>query len=78
VSIPSCAFPFNAKSPDVPGDADIAMAASDVSPSFRNEGKEQDRQQNVMAGLVPAIHALATKKDVDARHKAGHDEQERS
>jgi hypothetical protein len=27
-----------------------------------------------MAGLVPAIHAFATrKKDVDARHKAGHD-----
>ncbi len=28
----------------------------------------------VMAGLVPAIHVLAEKKeDVDARHKAGHD-----
>ena len=29
----------------------------------------------VMAGLVPAIHVLlvATIKDVDARHKAGHD-----
>jgi hypothetical protein len=30
-----------------------------------------------MAGLVPAIHVLfdaPTKKDVDARHKAGHDE----
>jgi hypothetical protein len=28
-----------------------------------------------MAGLVPAIHVLgiARKKDVDARHKAGHD-----
>jgi hypothetical protein len=26
-----------------------------------------------MAGLVPAIHALATKEGVDARHKAGHD-----
>jgi hypothetical protein len=28
-----------------------------------------------MAGLVPAIHVLVcdTKKDVDARHKAGHD-----
>jgi hypothetical protein len=29
-----------------------------------------------MAGLVPAIHVLAGsigKKDVDARHKAGHD-----
>jgi len=29
-----------------------------------------------MAGLVPAIHAFTRvfKKDVDARHKAGHDE----
>jgi hypothetical protein len=31
-----------------------------------------------MAGLVPAIHVFlasgAQKKDVDARHKAGHDE----
>jgi hypothetical protein len=28
----------------------------------------------VMAGLVPAIHALLRrKKDVDARHKAGDD-----
>jgi hypothetical protein len=27
-----------------------------------------------MAGLVPAIHVLlASKKGVDARHKAGHD-----
>jgi hypothetical protein len=31
---------------------------------------------SVMAGLVPAIHVLlaAAPKDVDARHKAGHDE----
>jgi hypothetical protein len=31
----------------------------------------------VMAGLVPAIHVLQLKesKNVDARHKAGHDEQ---
>jgi hypothetical protein len=29
----------------------------------------------VMAGLVPAIHVFAAEtKDVDARHKAGHDE----
>ena len=27
----------------------------------------------VMAGLVPAIHAFLCSKDVDARHKAGHD-----
>jgi hypothetical protein len=31
---------------------------------------------SVMAGLVPAIHvfAAALSQDVDARHKAGHDE----
>jgi hypothetical protein len=31
-----------------------------------------------MAGLVPAIHVFVTsiKEDVDARHKAGHDEWE--
>jgi hypothetical protein len=30
-----------------------------------------------MAGLVPAIHVLlAAKKDVDARHEAGHDDGE--
>jgi hypothetical protein len=30
----------------------------------------------VMAGLVPAIHVVAAsgEKDVDTRHKAGHDE----
>jgi hypothetical protein len=27
-----------------------------------------------MAGLVPAIHAFHAGQDVDARHKAGHDE----
>jgi len=33
----------------------------------------------VMAGLVPAIHVfLAQQQDVDARHKAGHDEADRS
>jgi hypothetical protein len=32
-----------------------------------------------MAGLVPAIHVLLVrKKDVDARHKAGHDDGEAS
>jgi hypothetical protein len=32
--------------------------------------------RNVMAGLVPAIHVFRAreKEDVDARHKAGHDE----
>jgi hypothetical protein len=27
----------------------------------------------VMAGLVPAIHALLRSQNVDALHKAGHD-----
>jgi hypothetical protein len=27
----------------------------------------------VMPGLVPGIHALAAKKDVDGRDKPGHD-----
>jgi hypothetical protein len=27
-----------------------------------------------MAGLVPAIHDFDVVEDVDARHKAGHDE----
>jgi hypothetical protein len=32
-----------------------------------------------MAGLVPAIHVFGLLgKDVDARHKAGHDEHKRS
>jgi hypothetical protein len=30
----------------------------------------------VMVGLVPAIHVLPPLEDVDARHKAGHDEGE--
>jgi hypothetical protein len=29
---------------------------------------------HVMAGPVPAIHVLLCSQDVDARHKAGHDE----
>ena len=33
----------------------------------------------VMAGLVPAIHDLTHAwKDVDARHKAGHDDADRT
>jgi hypothetical protein len=34
----------------------------------------------IMAGLVPAIHVLLSygaKKDVDARHQAGHDGKKR-
>ena len=34
-----------------------------------------ERLSAVMAGLVPAIHAfLCCGKDVDARHKAAHDD----
>jgi len=29
-----------------------------------------------MAGLDPAIHVLTRNNDVDARHKAGHDDRE--
>jgi hypothetical protein len=34
-----------------------------------------DQPDLVMAGLVPAIHVFPslTRKDVDARHEAGHD-----
>jgi hypothetical protein len=32
------------------------------------------RDFTVMAGLVPAIHGFIAAQDVDARHKAGHDE----
>jgi hypothetical protein len=27
-----------------------------------------------MPGFMPGIHALAATRDIDARHKAGHDE----
>src|SRR5882762_11298196 len=37
-------------------------------------GGEGQTSPLVMAGLVPAIHVLlSARKDVDARHKAGHD-----
>ena len=32
-----------------------------------------DASNDVMAGLVPAIHVFASHQVVDARHKAGHD-----
>jgi len=39
-------------------------------------GVQKPTIELVMAGLAPAIHVLRTnlKEDVDARHKAGHDE----
>jgi hypothetical protein len=35
-----------------------------------------DHHRIVMAGLVPVIHVCSSQRseDVDARHKAGHDE----
>jgi hypothetical protein len=36
---------------------------------------EEATSLSVMAGLVPAIHVLSIgNEDVDARHKAGHDD----
>jgi hypothetical protein len=34
----------------------------------------QSKHRFVMAGLVPAIHVFTRLQDVDARHKAGHDD----
>jgi hypothetical protein len=31
-------------------------------------------RRTVMAGFVPAIHDFGRTKEVDGRHKAGHDE----
>ncbi len=47
-------------------------------PKDRRDDTQSDPQCQtlpVMAGLVPAIHAFNLRKDVDARHKAGHDEE---
>jgi hypothetical protein len=39
---------------------------------MRLEYPEEVRFYSVLAGLVPAIHVVrCSKKDVDARHKAG-------
>jgi hypothetical protein len=49
--------------------------------SAKMPNKRDQQQKGVMAGLVPAIHvftACLVEKNVDARHKAGHDEAERS
>jgi len=57
----------NAKSPDVPGGVDIAMVRTNVSTSVE-----------IRHGLTRPSMLLAKKKDVDARHKAGHDERKQS
>ena len=47
-----------------------------ASVAATNDDLLAESPYRVMAGLVPAIHVLlvsAKRKDVDARHKAGHD-----
>jgi hypothetical protein len=50
-----------------------------AEPEEKEKKKKEETEDTVlifvMAGLVPAIHALSAEriKDVDARHKAGHD-----
>jgi hypothetical protein len=55
-----------------------ALCAGDSRYVVGEAGVMALRCSCVMAGLVPAIHALhaGTQKDVDARHKAGHDDGE--
>jgi hypothetical protein len=36
-------------------------------------GHSRSKNGVVSLAYVPAIHVLAAKEDVDARHKAGHD-----
>jgi hypothetical protein len=47
-----------------------------VASSFETPRKVRGSSKLVMAGLVPAIHVFLARcsQDVDARHKAGHDE----
>jgi hypothetical protein len=56
------------------------MRIAALDPAFAGmSGRRVRGFFSVMAGLVPAIHvfaALQARKDVDARHKAGHDEGE--
>ena len=49
---------------------------ADIHAPLRDAHAGASRWRFVMAGLVPAIHVfpVSEKKDVDARHKAGHDE----
>src|SRR5262245_22004031 len=58
----------------------VGTEKSGVPMKIRRRGilaKSYVHHSVVMAGLVPAIHVLAAteKEDVDARHKAGHDDQ---
>jgi hypothetical protein len=59
----------------VPGGVDIAMVCADVSSRCQRKSSSQP-------GFVPAIHVLTSdldaKKDVDARHKAGHEGEKRT
>jgi hypothetical protein len=42
-------------------------------PPIHRRGMKPLTSSFVMAGPVPATHVLLEMKDVDARHKAGHD-----
>jgi hypothetical protein len=52
----------------------VSRRSDDPQRNARAERLDFLSCSSVMAGLVPAIHVLGlVKKDVDARHKAGHD-----
>src|SRR5262249_9838326 len=54
-----------------------AYGAATLWPSSMTVRPVNGKFGPVMAGFVPAIHVLPlATKDVDARHKAGHDERE--
>jgi hypothetical protein len=64
---------------DVPGCARFANLCGykrNHEVADRKELVTDKRYIAVMVGLVPAIHVLPPLEDVDARHKAGHDEGE--
>jgi hypothetical protein len=60
----------------------VAVPSANAEQARSTREKRSTTEKNVLAGLVPAIYVLtsklAEKKDVDAQHKAGHDEPERS
>src|SRR3954471_8219398 len=56
-------------------DVEMMVQAMRTKPKGVMRAIRASHFSHVMAGLVPAIHDLVLcAKDVDARHKAGHDE----
>jgi hypothetical protein len=53
--------------------ASVAGLISAEDMAKRYQRISLDQRLSVMAGLGPAIHVFSNRKDVDARHKAGHD-----